>query len=213
MKDIAWDMSDDTIVRKLGERARQETLPDPSLQKVKQGERMRFDAHVNVESLPAGKHLKKATIFSNVPDAGVWEIISDEGTAVGGRGTAPSPIMYFATGLALCMMSHVEMLAASGEFAIDAARLEQRASFSTTMDLGAMSPRDVFGRGERVEIHLLIESSDPPEKVAEFVAYCRQACMSLQAIAAPVPSVTALFLNGEEIGEVGGTGPHDPDAV
>lgn len=209
MRDISWEMSDDTIVRKIDTAATQETLPDPSLTKVKQGERMVFDAHVNVESLPEGKHLKKATIFANVSNAGVWEIISDEGTAVGGRGTAPSPIMYFATGLALCMMSHVEMLGQSKEFAIDSARLEMRASFSTTMDLGAMSPRDVFGRGENVEMHLLIESSEPAERIAEFVGYCRQACMSLQAIAAPVPTVTTLFLNGEKVGDIGGTGPHE----
>ena len=107
MKDIAWDMNNRTIVRKIETAPHQDTLPDPSLEKVKQGERMRFDAHVNVDSMSEGMHLKKVTIFSNVPNGGTWELISDEGTAVGGRGTAPSPLMYFAAGLGLCMMSQV----------------------------------------------------------------------------------------------------------
>ena len=84
MKDIAWDMNDQTIVRRIAKNPEQQTLPDPTLERVKQGERMRFDAHVNVETLPEGMHLKKVTIFSNVPNGGTWELISDEGTAVGG---------------------------------------------------------------------------------------------------------------------------------
>ena len=107
---VSWTMREDTIVRKVDRQGSQETFGDPALEKVKQGQTMQFNAHVNVEALPQGKHLKKATIFSNVPNGGTWEIISDEGTAVGGRGSAPSPIMYFATGLALCMMSHIEMI-------------------------------------------------------------------------------------------------------
>lgn len=211
MKDIAWTMSDDTIVRKIDDLPAQERLPDPKLTKVKQGERLVFDAHVNVVSLPEGKHLKKATVFSNVPDGGAWEIVSDEGTAVGGRGTAPSPIMYFATGLALCMMSHVEMLAKSEDFRIDGARLEQRARFTTTMDLGAVEPADIFGRGEQVETALLVDSPEPPKRIAEFVGYCRQACMSLQTVAAPVSAITRLYLNGDDMGQIGGPGPYQPE--
>ncbi len=75
MTDVSWDMNDRTIVRKIPDEPRQKTLPDPSLEKVRQGERMRFDAHVNVESMPEGKHLKKVTVFSNVPDGGTWELI------------------------------------------------------------------------------------------------------------------------------------------
>ncbi|QPH54234.1 OsmC family protein [Pontivivens ytuae] len=206
MSDVNWTMNEDTIVRRVDDTAAQSTLPDPSLEKVKQGERMRFDAHVNVEMMPQGKHLKKVTIFSNVPDGGTWEVISDEGTAVGGRGTAPSPLMYFAAGLGLCLMSHVEMLAKGRGFRIDGARLEQRSTWTTTLDLGAVSPQDVFGKAEGMEMNLLIDSPESPARIAEFVGYCRQACMALQAIAAETPVVTGLYLNGQEVGEVGGTG-------
>ena len=75
MKDVVWNMSDETIVRKVDTEATQDTLPDPHLEKVKQGERMRFDAHVNVESMPEGMHLKKVTIFSNVPNGGTRGLI------------------------------------------------------------------------------------------------------------------------------------------
>ncbi len=210
MNHIAWEMHDDTIVRKVDNQPTQDTLPDPSLERVKQGERMRFDAHVNVESMDAGMHLKKVTIFSNVPNGGTWELISDEGTAVGGRGTAPSPLMYFAAGLGLCMMSHVEMLGKSQDFEITSARLEQRSTWTTTMDLGAMSPTDCYGRGEQMQLNLIIESPESSERLAGFIQYCRQACMALQTIAAATPVATGLYLNGQHIGDVGGTGPHQP---
>ena len=207
MNVIAWNMGTDTIVRKVADLATQATLPDPSLERVRQGERMRFDAHVNVESMPAGKHLKKVTIFSNVPNGGTWELISDEGTAVGGRGTAPSPLMYFAAGLGLCMMSHVEMLSKSQDFEITSARLEQRSTWTTTMDLGAMSPADCYGKGEHMQLNIVIESPETPERLAEFVGYCRQACMALQTVAAATPVATGLYLNGQPVGDIGGTGP------
>lgn len=207
MTAVSWDMNDRTIVRKIPDEPRQKTLPDPSLEKVRQGERMRFDAHVNVESMPEGKHLKKVTVFSNVPDGGTWELISDEGTAVGGRGTAPSPLMYFAAGLGLCLMSHVEMLAKSRDFEISAARLEQRSTWTTTMDLGAVAPADIYGKGELMQLNLIIESPESTPKISEFIRYCRQACMALQTVTAATPVATGLYLNGNHIGDVGGTGP------
>ena len=210
MKDIAWAMNDQTIVRKVPQTPHQDTLPDPSLEKVNQGERMRFDAHINVEAMPEGMHLKKVTIFSNVPNAGTWELISDEGTAVGGRGTAPSPLMYFAAGLGLCMMSHVEMLGKSQDFEITSARLEQRSTWTTTMDLGGVDPADSYGKGEHMQLNLIVESPETPERLAEFIGYCRQACMALQTVAAATPIATGLYLNGQQIGDVGGSGPHMP---
>ncbi|MGP1397269.1 MAG: OsmC-related (seleno)protein [Inquilinaceae bacterium] len=206
MTDVRWDMSDKTIVRKIDATPKQATLPDPGLEKVKQGERMRFDAHINVEPMPQGKHLKRVTIFSNVPDGGTWELISDEGTAVGGRGTAPSPLMYFAAGLGLCLMSHVEMLAKQQDFRIDSVRLEQRSSWTTTLDLGGIHPSKVYGKGEQMQMNLVIESPEPADRLEEFVGWCRQACMALQTVAADTPVTTGLHLNGEAIGQVGGTG-------
>ena len=206
MNEVTWDMSDRTIVRKVSNEPAQETLPDPHLTKVKEGERMRFDAHVNVTSMPAGMHLKKATIFTNVPNAGVWELISDEGTAVGGRGTAPSPLMYFAAGLGLCLMSHVEMLGQQMDIKLKAVRLEQRSSWTTTLDFGDIHPSDVFGQGERRELNLLIESDEPRDKLEDFVAWCRQACMALQTTAGATPSLTRMFVNGDAVGEIGGRG-------
>lgn len=211
--DVSWDMSKKTIVRKIDDEPKQKTLPDPQLKRVKEGERMRFDAHVNVESMPEGMHLKKATIFTNVPNAGVWEVMSDEGTAVGGRGTAPSPLMYYAAGLGLCLMSHVEMLSEQMDIDLTVVRLEQRSSWTTTLDFGGIHPSDVFGKGERMELNLLIESDEPQAKLEDFVAWCRQACMALQTAAGPTPSLTRLVLNGEDIGEIGGLGAFEENAA
>jgi uncharacterized OsmC-like protein len=194
---VTWVMSEDTIVRKVETQPEQQTIPDPSLKRVKEGERMDFHAHVNVEMLPQGKHLKKATVFSNVPNGGTWEVISDEGKAVGGRGTAPSPLMYFAVGLGLCMMSHAEMLANQHDLELHNMRLEQRFAFSTTLDLGGIHPKDVFGRGERAEMNLLFESSEPQERLAEFTRWCAQACMAYQTVTQATPGDVQFYINGQ----------------
>ncbi|WP_444885213.1 OsmC-related (seleno)protein [Microbulbifer sp. PSTR4-B] len=199
MESVEWDMSSTTIVRKLNDDAEQNTFPPPHLDKVKQGELLRFHAHINVEQMPQGHHLKKATIFSNVPNGGTWELICDEGTAVGGRGSAPSPIMYFSAGLALCMMSHVEMLAQLSNIQLKQVRLEQKTEFSTTLNFGGIQPEKVFGQGDRVEIHLIIESDETEEKLVEFAHCCRQACMSLQTVAKATPVTTSLYLNDKPI--------------
>lgn len=147
MEPIEWDMSSTTIVRKLSEDAEQATFPPPHLDKVKQGELLKFHAHINVEQMPQGHHLKKATIFSNVPNGGTWELICDEGTAVGGRGSAPSPIMYFSAGLALCMMSHVEMLAQLSGIHLKKVKLEQKTEFSTTLNFGGIEAEEGIRQG------------------------------------------------------------------
>ena len=194
--DIKWTMSDTTIVRKIDIQPEQQTLSKSSIKKVKQGERMEFYNYINVEAMPQGQHLKKATLFSNVPNGGTWEFISDEGTSVGGRGTAPSPLMYFSVGLGLCLMSHVEMLAKQLDLQLDDVRLEQRSGFSTTLDLGGIHPKDVFGQGEQVELNLLIDSPEPEDKLAEFVEWCAQACMALQTVTQATPAEVKFFVNG-----------------
>lgn len=194
--DVQWVMSDQTIVRRVEETPVQRTFAPPHLTKVRKGERMQFAAHVNVEYMPQGRLLKKATVFSNVPKGGTWELICDEGTAVGGRGTAPSPLMYFAAGIGLCLMSHVEMLAQQMNFPLDSVRLEQKTTFSTTLDLGGIHPREVFGKGEQSEMHLIMESAAPENEVRQFVGWCRQACMALQTVLSSTPAPVTLLLNG-----------------
>jgi len=199
--DVKWVMSPETIVRKADQQVSQSTIDKPYFEKMKEGEQMNFDAHVVVESMPEGQHLKKASVFSNVPHEPTWEIISDEGKAVGGRGSAPSPIMYFATGAAFCMMSHVEMLAHQAKIDVRA-RLEQKASFTTTLNFGGIDPKDVFGKGVQFTINLMLETDEPEERMAEFVQHCIQACMSLQTVMETVPAKVGLQLNGSELSKV-----------
>ena len=199
---VNWDVSPNTIVRKASEEGSQTTIDKPNFKRMKEGEQMNFDAHVNVEAMPHGKHLKKATIFSNVPNEGAWEIISDEGKAIGGRGSAPSPIMYFATGAVFCMMSHVEMLAHQAKIDVKA-RLEQKAAFTTTLNFGGIDPKDVFGKGVKFTINLILETDEPEDRMLEFVEHCIQACMSLQTVMEATPVAVGLQLNESPIIEVG----------
>jgi uncharacterized OsmC-like protein len=126
-------------------------------------------------------------------------VISDEGTAIGGEGSAPSPLMYFAVGMGFCLMSHVEIVAEQLGVNLDDARLEQKSSFATTYTLGEIHPRDIFGRGETQAFHLVIEADAPAEDMAEFTRWCRQACMALQTVEGGAEVVTELYLNGERV--------------
>lgn len=40
--------------------------------------------------------------------------------------------------------------------------LEQRTRFSTTLDLGGIDPRHVFGQGEAAAMHVVIEGDAVP---------------------------------------------------
>lgn len=202
--DVAWDMSEKTIVRQVTNqsealnKAHQDTFEAPLFEKVKPGGQLKLDAHVNVEMLPQGKYLKKATLFSNVPNGGTWEFMCDEGVAFGGRGSAPSPLMYFSVGIGLCLMSHVEMLAHGTDLDITSVRLEQKTEFTTTVDPRNVDPANVFGKAEYSQMHLVIESPEPEERLAEFVGWCKQACMALQTVHRATPTPVALFVNGNQ---------------
>ena len=202
-----FDMSERAIVRRVDRNGSQRTFDAPFFKKVREGERLQFDAHVNVELIPDADYLKRATLFSNVPNGGTWEFVSDEGTAIGGNGLAPSPLMYLTVGIGFCLMSHVEIISKQLDIRLDRVVLEQKTSYSTTWTLGAMHPRDIFGSGEKNEMHLVIDSPEPKERLEEFTSWVQQACMALQTVARETPSVTELYLNGERIGEVGQRAP------
>jgi uncharacterized OsmC-like protein len=191
--------TDRPLVRRVEDEPEQETFPAPSFDKVRPGDDLEFDAHVNVEQMEDGRYLKKATIFSNVPNGGTWEVLSDEGTAIGGEGSAPSPLMYFAVGMGFCLMSHVEIVAEQLDVELEQVRLEQKSSFATTYTLGEIHPRDIFGRGEAQAFHLVVDADAPAEDMAEFARWCRQACMALQTVEGGAPVVTKLYLNGEPV--------------
>lgn len=192
-------MSDQTIVRRTDDEPAQHTFDAPAFDKVQPGEDLEFDAHINIEPIGEEPYLKKATVFSNVPKGGTWEIISDEGTAIGGKGSAPSPLMYFAVGMGLCLMSHVEIAAQQLDVDLDNVRLEQKSSFATTYTLGDIHPRDIFGRGETQEFHLLIESTAPADELVTFAGWCQQACMALATVDDAAPVVIDLHLNGDHV--------------
>ncbi len=207
MDDVARWHSADTIRRTRVDQAVQETLPTPQHGKTMHGDRARFDAHVNIESPSEAPHLKTVTVFSNAPEAGAWEFLSDDGAVADQEAKAPSPLMYFAAGLGLCLMSQVERLARARAIEINSVRLEQVSTWTGTPSLESVNPNEIYGKGELMQLNLIIDSPAPAEKLIDFVGICRQACMALQSVAAATPVATGLYLNGRPIGDIGSTGP------
>jgi len=166
--------------------------------KPKPGEDLLIDMSVIVEPLD-GPMQKKATVSVNLPGWSDWEITCDEGTSGGGDDTAPAPLMYFSAGVAFCLMTHMQMAAQQLGLTLKTLRLEQRSQFASKFNFETMHPKDNLGSGRRFETFVHVESDDAPERIAEFVTWCEQACMAGQSISNAVPTETTIVLNGREL--------------
>jgi len=71
------------------------------------GETLHFELSACAQ---AGENqLKYAEAQPNIPGYGNFHIVCDEGTPYGGDDSAPSPLSYFVTGIACCVLSHLTM--------------------------------------------------------------------------------------------------------
>jgi len=167
-------------------------------QKPKKGEKLLIDMSVIVEPLE-GPMQKKAYVSVNLPSWSDWEISCDEGTAGGGDDSAPAPLMYFSAGVAFCLMTHIQMAAQQLNLSYSYLKVEQRTQFSSDFNFETMHPKDNFGAGEKFETYVLIGSDEDPEKLAQFVGWCEQACMAGQIVRNATPLSTNIILNGQKI--------------
>ena len=171
-------------------------LPHRERRKVKIGEPYRFAFDVVVE--PTSHFGKCAYIESAAPGGPSFEIFCDEGKALGGAETAPSPLAYFTAGVAFCLMTHITGYLRFTDLRIRKLRLEMRGNYVTS--LGHV---DRGGQGEggcdSFESFLIIESDEPPERLIEFAAICERACIASQTIANAVPTSLRLVVNGNTL--------------
>ncbi|MEM8936545.1 MAG: OsmC family protein [Pseudomonadota bacterium] len=186
------------LVKKVAEAAKPASFTFSEFKKPKSGERLNIDISVVVEPLK-GLQQKKASVSVNVPGWSDWEIECDEGLPGGGDDAAPSPLMYFSAGVAFCLMSHIQMSAHQLNLSLKSLRLEQRSRFSSDINFDKTQQTSIKGAGDLFETFIHIESDEPAEKIAQFVAQCQQACMAGQSIANVVPHDTSVILNGETL--------------
>lgn len=186
------------IVRKLTEApAAFEALAPVVRAKPRVGEPIRFNVSVRTE--PTGLQGKRAVILSPGPGWSDFEIRCDEGTLLGGQDSAPSPLGYFCAGVAFCLMTHVTEYIARVKLEVDQLAIELRGHFITTPGHAHTASTPPNGC-ERLEVHVLINSQESPERILGLMNASQAACMALQTVANAVPTSAALILNGVPLG-------------
>jgi len=184
------------IVTKLSTGPKFEVLQDVVRAKPRPGEPLRFDIKVVAE--PTSFQGKRAIVASPGPGWGNFEIRCDEGTPLGGDDSAPAPLGYLTAGVVFCLMTHISGYLRVKKLNLDRIKVEVRANFMTTMGNLATGGQ-ASGACEGFETYVIVDSSEPPERVKELVEVCEEACMAMQALVNSVPATTKIILNGRAI--------------
>lgn len=159
---------------------------------IKPGEPIRFAYEVVAEA--GSGQTKRGVIISPRHDFSSWEVLCDEGTGMGGEDSAPSPLGYLIMGVAFCLLTHIQGYLHKSSLQIDKVKVEIRAQYAM---LPPEPDQGQQGAGEchAYTAHVLIDSQEPPEKLGNLVAVCRDACMAIATVATAVPTETRVFVN------------------
>lgn len=173
------------------------SFPEAVKPRIKPGEPIRFAYDVMAE--PGPGQSKRGVILSPRPDYSSWEVLCDEGTAMGGDDAAPSPLGYLIMGVAFCLLTHVQEYLHKAPMKIDRIRVEIRAQYAK-LPAAPDEGRDGAGDCDSYTCHVLIDSDEPADKLEHLIAVCRDACMAIATVAKAVPTTTRVYLNGDSDG-------------
>ena len=189
----------ESIVRKVNQGPALKTFEVHPFTKPRPGEQMVFEVNLMAESLDGMR--KRAVVEPNLPTWGAFELTCDEGAGLGGNDTAPPPLGYLSAGIAFCLLTHLTSFVRAKKMNVDRIRIEQRVNFSTTLVTDAEKMGDLKGSCDGVETHVIVEGSEPDEKIKELVRVSENACMAMQSIINATPKSIYLHLNGKLVEE------------
>jgi len=190
-------MSESAIVTKVNQSLNPECFEVTKFEKPRPGEKMAFEVNVIAESDRGMR--KKALVEPNLPTWSTFELICDEGQALGGEDTAPPPLGYLASGIAFCLLTHLSSYIRAKKMKIDSLKVEQRMRFSTSLVTEAEKSADLRGNCDGLETYVLIDSSESAENIQELIEVSEAACMALQSIVNQTPQSTKIRLNGADL--------------
>ncbi len=156
----------------------------------------RFEIFLNAQHMEGMEN--RANVGTNSPTWDYFSIASDEGTAIGGKNSAPAPLDYLAAGIAFCFLSHVTMYCRACNIKLKKASVELRMKFSIINKAEQME----FGWGgssDGLEFHCVVVSEESEESIRKVYEECTKACVAIQSIVNPVPFDAHLHLNGIEL--------------
>jgi uncharacterized OsmC-like protein len=160
---------------------------------------MQFSVQATAECI--GNQQKRAVVKPNAPAWSAFSILCDEGTALGGSDAAPSPLCYLVSGIAFCLLTHLESFTKASDLKADSLRVEIVQTFATNIAAirGKIGDVAMWGKSTGIEVHVLIDSDETDSLVGELHKQTINACMALQAIVQAVPLAAHVHLNGKEL--------------
>jgi uncharacterized OsmC-like protein len=140
---------------------------------------------------------KTGTVSVNIPGFSPVTLYCDEQPPVG-EDTAPPPLAFFSAGIGFCLMTHLTDILNTRKIQVDSLRLEQRIKFQTNLATMRELGHTTQGECQHVETHVIIDSPEPEERIAELLAEAEGACMAHHALRNPIPWSTRLVHNNKE---------------
>jgi len=193
-------MTDTIIVSKVAKGPALTRFAATEFKKPRHGDQMRFEVNLRAES--AGGMIKRAVVEPNLPTWSAFELICDEGGALGGTDTAPPPLGYMAAGIAFCLLTHLSAYARSKKLNLDTIAVEQRMNFVTTLVTEAEAAGDFRGGCEAITSHVIVEGGETAEVVMAMVEEAERSCMAMQSLINVVPKSTLVHLNDQALGAI-----------
>ena len=137
-------------------------------------------------------------VVAGQPETGTaFAFISDEGSYIpGGEGTAPSPLTYFVSGIALCLISHITQVANKKRLKVANEKVEVTAHFH---EEGSVLRGDAEGFCDRFEILITLDSEDDLAQLKELIRLSHKLCFAEKAVVGTVPVVITQAVNGQPI--------------
>jgi uncharacterized OsmC-like protein len=135
-------------------------------------------------------------VVAGQPETGKsYAFISDEGSYIpGGEGTAPSPLTYFVSGIALCLLTHITQVSKKKKLAIRNEHAKVTAHFH---EEGSVLKGDAEGFCDRFEIALSLDSDEEPNEIRQLIRLSHRLCFAEIAVAAVAPINFSHQLNGK----------------
>jgi uncharacterized OsmC-like protein len=137
-------------------------------------------------------------VIAGQPETGrEYAFISDEGSYIpGGEGTAPSPLTYFVSGIALCLISHITQVANKKKLIVRNERAEVTAHFH---EEGSVLRGDAEGFCDRFEINISLDSDEDIHEIKQLIRLSHKLCFAEKAVAGSVPIHLSQTLNGKPL--------------
>ena len=134
-------------------------------------------------------------VVAGQPETGrSYAFVSDEGSYIpGGEGSAPSPLTYFVSGMALCLISHITQVANKKRLAIRNEKVEVTAHFH---EEGSVLRGDAEGYCDSFEIMITLDSNDEISEIKELIRLAHRLCFAEKAVTGSVPVTVSQKLNG-----------------